>query len=158
MINVASNGDVRTVRSLHRKGGMHLLNSADYDGRTALHLACAEGQRNVVGFFVSMVEQGAELAPVDRWGFTPLMEAQKFKHDEVAQMLQVCRRRTRRAAVAIRPRRAPASLRPTAVLPPPAQAALEEHQVQARPMTSALEREAAIRPQRTKGQMQRAKR
>ena len=51
-----------------------LLHGADYDGRTALHLACAEGHVEVVRL---LVERGVPLQPKDRWGNTPAHEASK---------------------------------------------------------------------------------
>ena len=41
------------------------MNSADYDGRTALHLACAEGHLNVVKLLVEQFH--VNTSPLDRW-------------------------------------------------------------------------------------------
>jgi glutaminase len=57
---------------------------ADYDGRTALHLAASEGRAEVVDFFV---RRGIDLGPVDRWGNTPLDDARRGGHDEVIALL-----------------------------------------------------------------------
>jgi glutaminase len=60
------------------------LEEADYDGRTALHLAASEGRAEVVAFFV---RRGIELAPFDRWGNTPLDDARRGGHEKVIALL-----------------------------------------------------------------------
>jgi len=62
------------------------LDDADYDGRTALHLAASEGQADVVEYFIA---QGAQLAPIDRWGNTPLDDARRGGHTRVVELLEV---------------------------------------------------------------------
>jgi len=56
------------------------VNSADYDCRTALHLAAAEGYAHIVDFLLS---RGANPNIKDRWGATPLQDAVNNKHDTV---------------------------------------------------------------------------
>ena len=57
----------------------------DYDGRTALHLAAAEGHAHCVQFLVT----GCGVSPLlrDRWGFTPLVEAARFHHTPLVELL-----------------------------------------------------------------------
>ncbi len=43
----AHRGDVHTLEDLVKAGGAN-VNAADYDGRTALHIACAEGHVHAV--------------------------------------------------------------------------------------------------------------
>lgn len=64
---------------------------ADYDGRTALHLAAAEGNADCVQFLLEtcLVPQD----PKDRWGRTPLQEAETFGHENVVQLLRQDRSR-----------------------------------------------------------------
>ena len=57
--------ETETARAVHR---------GDYDGRTPLHLAAAEGHREMVRFMLAL---GVERAPKDRWGNTPYHEAHK---------------------------------------------------------------------------------
>ena len=60
------------------------MNAADYDKRTALHLVCSEGNEAVAVF---LIEAGANIDAVDRWGFTPLDDAMRHKHTELADEL-----------------------------------------------------------------------
>lgn len=58
--------------------------AGDYDGRTTLHLAVAEGQMEVVRI---LLERGALVDVVDRWGSTPLLEALRLKDMKTAKLL-----------------------------------------------------------------------
>ena len=44
LITAASMGDMITCASIAERYGVGLLNTGDYDGRTPLHLACADSQ------------------------------------------------------------------------------------------------------------------
>ena len=78
----AGEGDLHGIRSLIAKGVD--LDAADYDGRTAIHLAASEGRADVVAL---LLERGANPAPVDRWGNTPLDDARRGRFDDVAALL-----------------------------------------------------------------------
>jgi ankyrin repeat protein len=72
--NAASAGDVKELRRLKAKGVD--LNHGDYDNRTPLHVACGAGHFDVVEYLV--VEAGVIVSPVDRWGATPLNDADPY--------------------------------------------------------------------------------
>ena len=61
-----------------------LINKADYDGRTALHLAACEGHVNIARY---LIKKGAHLNALDRWGLTPLAEAQRAQHTAMITLL-----------------------------------------------------------------------
>ena len=73
LISAAARGDSDTVeRLLDNVDGT----KADYDGRTPLHLACAEGHLQVIGVLIGAVGAGAMHAK-DRFGTTPIDEMAK---------------------------------------------------------------------------------
>ena len=59
-------------------------NSADYDGRCALELACVKGQVEVVRLLLAA---GANPSQKDNLGFSPLAEACKLGHDDLIDIL-----------------------------------------------------------------------
>ncbi|MEM9326662.1 MAG: glutaminase A [Bacteroidota bacterium] len=81
MIFAASAGDLNEVKKICN-GGIS-VNEADYDGRTALHLAAAENRPEVVEY---LLHQGANITVQDRWGGTPLVDAQKANNREVLEI------------------------------------------------------------------------
>ncbi|MGB1012676.1 MAG: asparaginase [Nannocystaceae bacterium] len=83
MCAAAAIGDVEAVRRMLDSGAD--INAANYDGRTALHLAAAEGHTALVVF---LIRRGAALGPTDRWLATPLHDAITGGHDEVAALLR----------------------------------------------------------------------
>ncbi|GBP28168.1 Glutaminase kidney isoform, mitochondrial [Eumeta japonica] len=80
----AASGDLSALRR-HHLSGMDMTLS-DYDGRTALHLAAAEGHLACVDFLLSQC--GVPHDPRDRWGSRPLNEAETFGHATVVQYLK----------------------------------------------------------------------
>ncbi|KAJ8613654.1 hypothetical protein CTAYLR_003139 [Chrysophaeum taylorii] len=59
-------------------------NAADYDGRTALHLAAFEGNSNFISW---LIQSKANVNVMDRWGNTPLVDAVKNLHELPAKIL-----------------------------------------------------------------------
>ncbi|KAE8751564.1 hypothetical protein FOCC_FOCC001811 [Frankliniella occidentalis] len=70
----AASGDLAALRR-HRLSGMDMTLS-DYDGRTALHLAAAEGHLKCVQFLL------------EQWGHYPIDEAQTFGHSTVVEYMR----------------------------------------------------------------------
>ncbi|KAJ8598385.1 hypothetical protein CTAYLR_002990 [Chrysophaeum taylorii] len=81
----AARNDVLELRIFLREMNLN-ANVADYDLRTPLHLAAAEGSFDAVRFLVQ--EGGVHLSPKDRWGRTPLDDATANSHRLVAAYLR----------------------------------------------------------------------
>jgi len=84
LCDAASSSNLDLLRQLVKQDGIN-VNSGDYDKRTAIHLAAAEGLLEVLKCLVA--ELGANPNAVDRWGGTPLNDAIGAGHDEVIEYL-----------------------------------------------------------------------
>ena len=84
LMYAAAEGDLDTLRRHMFMG--HDMGISDFDGRTPLHLSAAEGHLECVKFLLQGCDVPAE--PTDRWGFTPLSEAERFGHKIVVEFLQ----------------------------------------------------------------------
>ncbi|KAJ1373012.1 Glutamine synthetase, partial [Parelaphostrongylus tenuis] len=83
LLFAAKNGDFDVIRRMYLQGAN--LEMADYDGRTALHIASAEGHLNLVKFLVNVAKVNHQ--PHDRWGRTPLDDARTFHHEDCIRFL-----------------------------------------------------------------------
>ncbi|XP_053704431.1 glutaminase kidney isoform, mitochondrial-like isoform X2 [Synchiropus splendidus] len=80
----AYSGDVAALRRF----ALSALNmeQTDYDSRTALHIAAAEGHVEAVMFLTEICKVNPLMK--DRWGNTPIEDALQFGHDGVASVLR----------------------------------------------------------------------
>jgi len=60
------------------------LGCSDYDGRTAMHLAASEGQIKVIQW---LLDRGVRKNPRDRWGSTPIEDAEREGHIKIVSLL-----------------------------------------------------------------------
>jgi ankyrin repeat protein len=84
LCGAAAKADIPKLEELFDSGVD--LATADYDGRTALHLACCNGQVEVVDFLVKHLEQQA-LNVLDRMHNTALDDARNHEQDECEELL-----------------------------------------------------------------------
>jgi glutaminase len=100
LIWAASKGDLGAVQREYIRGAN--LNCADYDGRTPLHLAAAEGRIGVVTFFAERARQDkkVDINPCDRWGGTPIDDAVFQGHHDVVEVLRKAGGESRRVIAA----------------------------------------------------------
>lgn len=82
LLYAASSGHLLEVKYCHKL--QISLDSTDYDGRSALHLAATEGHLHVVTY---LIEQDVNLEPKDRWGNTPIDDAKYHNHEEIYNTL-----------------------------------------------------------------------
>ena len=80
----ASQGDVNALHAHYNAGSD--LTKKDYDGRTALHVAAAEGKLHVVAYLVRFCSP-EYLHLRDRWGSTALSSAKHYGHTDCADAL-----------------------------------------------------------------------
>jgi len=87
ILSAAAQGDVSALMSFANSGAD--LFAADYDMRTALHLAAAENHAHVVCYLVHLVYGDlTKLSPRDRWGGTPLGDAIRGNCEACKELLQ----------------------------------------------------------------------
>jgi glutaminase len=79
----AAHGDIKEMQRLVASGID--INAADYDGRTALHIAASDGKLHSVRY---ILQNGGHSDVVDRWGNSPLQDAERHEHPEIAALLE----------------------------------------------------------------------
>ncbi|CAD5213024.1 unnamed protein product [Bursaphelenchus okinawaensis] len=84
LLFAARTGDMNTLRRLFMQKVD--MSSSDYDKRTALHVAAAEGQLDVVKFLVNIAR--VKIDAKDRWGRTPMDDAVHFQHNQIIVVLE----------------------------------------------------------------------
>ncbi|GAB5366777.1 hypothetical protein AAMO2058_001172400 [Amorphochlora amoebiformis] len=83
LCNAAFFGNHLLIERLARAGTD--MNAGDYDKRTALHLACAEGKQAVVEV---LIKGKASMFIKDRWGQSPLDEAIQNERENTVEFLK----------------------------------------------------------------------
>ncbi|BDA49507.1 Integrin-linked protein kinase 1 [Coccomyxa sp. Obi] len=83
----ASVGDISRIKRICDTWGINVADEScrDYDKRTPLHLAAAEGCYSVVQWLLT--EGKCDPNPIDRFNRTPLEDAVRGDHGEVVQLL-----------------------------------------------------------------------
>ena len=77
LLEACKNNDLNTINEVLSKGCD--INFKDYDNRTALHIACAEGHIEVIKLLV----KNNILLQKDRWNNTPIIDIPKDKESEI---------------------------------------------------------------------------
>jgi glutaminase len=78
----ASKGDIRTLERLHNE--QFDLENGDYDKRTPMHLAAAEGHLEVIKFLIEHNNKPIR----DRWGGYPIADAKENGHVEIVEIFE----------------------------------------------------------------------
>ena len=93
LLAAAANGNLPFIRRANTDGLVDILEASDYNGRTALHLAAAEGNAKVVRFLLAeerlrQRRDGASVAITrqDRWGRSPKDQAAASDNDSIVDM------------------------------------------------------------------------
>ena len=77
LLYAAGNGDLKSIQSIYAKD--FDLNTSDYDGRTALHLAASEGNYEIVEY---LLEKQVDKNKKDRWSNMPIDDAMREREDK----------------------------------------------------------------------------
>lgn len=83
LLYYASKGNVPILKHMLDNGTS--VDVADYDGRTALHLAASEGHTAAVEL---LLEYGPCVNPCDRFNETPLANARRYGHKDICALLE----------------------------------------------------------------------
>ncbi len=88
LISYSSRGDIENLIKLD---GLVDFDVTDYDKRTALHLAASEGHVDIVEYLVNVKNVNIKIK--DRWGNTPLSEAQQNTGYSSKQIIHILKNR-----------------------------------------------------------------
>jgi len=83
----AADGNLREIKQLH-ENGFNILHK-DYDGRSALHLACCEGNYEIAEFLIEVMIEKRQVEDAffkDRFGRTPLQDAKENGHAKIEKL------------------------------------------------------------------------
>ena len=84
LLRACGDGDLEKVQETLEQSPS-LLNFADYDRRTALHVAASDGHLALVEL---LLKKGANPNRSDRWGGSPLDDSQRHRCPQVAAVLR----------------------------------------------------------------------
>ena len=85
LLFAAKVGDISAFKRFYLKGMD--MQKADFDGRTALHIAAAEGHFELVKYLVETVKVNPQ--PKDRWNSTPFCDALKSNNLDIIEYLRM---------------------------------------------------------------------
>ena len=84
----ASAGNLDALINLYASG-VCLHSSSDYDRRTALHLAASNGHEEIIKYLLAVSKDPKQLlGKLDRFGNTPLVDAEREGHKTCAELLK----------------------------------------------------------------------
>ncbi|CAF1443563.1 unnamed protein product [Adineta steineri] len=88
----AAEGNIRQMTNILKQFSNFRADSVDYDFRSAAHVAAAEGQLASIQFLCKNSQTKKQnlhwINREDRWGFTPIEEAYRYGHYELANFLR----------------------------------------------------------------------
>merc|ERR1712129_577476 len=87
LCKAASDGDLKKLHDLFANDARFIgkVNIADYDHRTALHLACCNGHFTTTKW---LLQHGADPNRKDRFGNKAIDDAIRYEHDEIVEYLK----------------------------------------------------------------------
>merc|ERR1712232_866785 len=89
LCKAASDGNLEKLHDMLSNDAKYIgkVNIADYDHRTALHLACCNGHFTTTKW---LIQHGADPNRKDRFGNKAIDDAIRYGHEEIVQYLEQC--------------------------------------------------------------------